>query len=318
MSAWMSRRTFLKGTVAGAALAAGAPKAFAEEGKPVVPLAKRVVILGLDGIRPDGLAAARTPNIDRLFRRGVFSNTTLVEQSTGTWTQPSWTTLFSGGGQVQHGVTGNSWTNASTTEHAEGYRDAEGYVPSVFSVLKDNGVNTAFYWNWSQLIKSYNPNAFTDTNDVAEAKYEENFNRTADFLIKHRDERSLVFLYDVHTDNTGHRKGWMSDAYLAAIGESDAAFGRLLSRLAGAGLLADTHFLFLSDHGGHDTTHGKRQPTDEIVPWGIVGPGIRRNVLLPKDATLNNTVNNSPILLRLFGVEQPNHWVGKVPDGIFA
>lgn len=297
----------------GAALAAGHSTVFAEDTAEVTPLAKRVVMLSLDGIRPDGLAQAKTPNLDRLFRRGVFSHTTLVEASTPTYTLPSWTTLLTGGGSECHGVSSNSWTKGSGSA-LEGFRDAEGYVPSVFTILKAKGVKTAFYYNWSPLINSYNPNDFDEESCVAEEAYEANFDRAFDFISTHRDERQLIFLYDVHTDNTGHRQGWMSEAYLTAIEESDSAIGRLLSRLANAGFLADTHFLFLSDHGGHGTGHGSRIPTDEIVPWGIVGPGIRRNALL-RD---HDTVNNAPILLRLFGVEQPSHWVGRVPEEIFA
>lgn len=191
-------------------------------------------------------------------------------------------------------------------------------MPSVFSVLKAQGVKTAFHYNWAQLIPSYNPKDFDATNCVEDVAYEQNFDKAFDFISAHRDERQLVFLYDVHTDHVGHSSGWMSQAYLTAIEESDRAIGRLLSRMAGAGLLAGTHFLFLADHGGHSYGHGKRQPTDEIVPWGIVGPGIRRNHLLGADTVWNCTVNNAPIILKLFGVEQPAHWVGKVPEGIFA
>ena len=51
-----------------------------------------------------------------------------------------------------------------------------------------------------------------------------------------------------------------------------------------------------------------------IVPWGIVGPGIRKG----RELALNDTVNTAPVILRLFGATPPAHWTGRVPEELFA
>ena len=107
----------------------------------------------------------------------------------------------------------------------------------------------------------------------------------------------------------------MSPEYITAIEESDAAFGKVLDGLEAEGMLADTHFLFLTDHGGKGYNHGGVSPEEMVVPWGIVGPDVRQG----HDLALNDTVNTSPIILRLFGAsETPAHWTGRVPEEIFA
>lgn len=313
MSGLPSRRDFLRlgalaGVVGAATLARGAaaPKGMA--------LAKRVVLLSLDGIRTDGLRQARTPRLDALFAKGVFSNST--RDVMPSVTLPNWTSLLTGCGPEQHGVNGNGW-NRSAPSLPSVARDAEGYIPSVFSELKRQipGMKTAFYWNWQPLINPYNPASFDEAAFEENDGYEGNCAKALAFLKANRESPTLVFLYDVHTDHAGHKHAWMSPEYITAIEESDAAFGKVLDGLEAEGMLADTHFLFLTDHGGKGYNHGGVSPEEMVVPWGIVGPGIRQG----HDLALNDTVNTAPILLRLFGAaETPAHWTGRVPEEIFA
>ena len=318
MNTQLSRRAFLGTASLGLAAALAAPAARAAAAQPASPkgfgLAKRVVLLSLDGIRADGYRTARTPNLDRLFARGVFSLTT--RDVMPTVTLPNWTTILTGYTPEQHGIQDNNWTAASDAP-ATIDRDAQGYIPSVFTALKRQvpDIKTAFYWNWQALVNPYNPADFDETAFEANDGYRENCAKALAFLKANRDNPALVFLYDVHTDHAGHNHSWMSPAYLTAIEESDAAFGVFLRGLAEAGLLADTHFLFLSDHGGHGTGHGSDIPEDRIVPWGLVGPGIRKGHVL-RD---NHTVNTSPVLMRLFGAaETPAQWTGTVPEELFV
>ena len=169
----------------------------------VAPTPTRVVLLSLDGIRPDGLRQARTPNLDRLFARGTFSDTT--RDVMPSVTLPNWTTILSGCGPEQHGVTANDWDRASPDLPC--VAGSGGYVPSVFSVLKAQipGVRTAFYWNWEPLIGPYDPASFDESAFEENDGYEGNCAKALAFLKANRDAPTLVFLYDVHTDHAGQR-----------------------------------------------------------------------------------------------------------------
>ena len=123
----------------------------------------------------------------------------------------------------------------------------------------------------------------------------------------------MVFLYSVHTDHAGHKYGWMSREYLQSIEEADQQIGIFFQKLRQEDLFNDTHFLFLTDHGGIGKGHGGTSAAEMIVPWGISGPGIKRNFLISEP---NNTTNTAPMLLHLFGGKPLPEWTGKVIESV--
>lgn len=309
-----SRRGFLAGAgLTGAAVLGGCAVAPGGQSAPKgAGLAKRVVLIALDGIRTDGLGQAKTPHLDALFAEGSFSNTT--RDVMPSVTLPNWTSILCGVGPEQHGVTDNGWTPKKHRLDAVA-RDGQGYLPSVFSELKRQlpGAKTAFYWNWKPLFNPYNPATLDEAAFEANDGFKGNYGKAFRFLEKHRAEPTLVFLYDVHTDHAGHRHKWMSPEYIRSIEEVDEAVGELVARLKAANLFADTHFLFLTDHGGVGHGHGGVSPEEMIVPWGIVGPGVRKGF----DLRVNDTVNTAPTVLRLFGAQAPACWTGRVAEAVF-
>ena len=118
--------------------------------------------------------------------------------------------------------------------------------------------------------------------------YLPNYAKAFDFLVKNREEPTLVFLYSVHTDHAGHKYKWMSPEYIRSIEEADVEIGKLIDKMKQEDLYDDTHFMFLSDHGGIEYGHGGVSTDEMIVPWGITGPRIAKGIKM-KEA--NNTVN---------------------------
>ena len=314
----MKRRDFLKASVLGATalgtMSIAEPvNALGLNSKRKMPKAKRVLMLALDGIRVDGFQQAKTPNLDALLAEGVLSlNTRIVMPSI---TLPNWTSIFTGSGPELHGVASNKWTLENQTLKAV-ETDADGYYPSVFKLLKDNvkGVKTAYYWNWKPLIGPINQKYLDESNYLPNDGYVENFNKAFDFMKANKDNPTVVFLYDVHTDHKGHKHEWMSPEYISAIEEADAEIGRLLERMKQEGIYEDTHIFFLSDHGGNGTSHRDFITAVMEVPWGLRGPGIKKGLIMEEP---NNHMNTASVILKLFGVEQPKCWIGEIPYSIF-
>ena len=140
------------------------------------------------------------------------------------------------------------------------------------------------------------------------------FYQVVAFMKANKKQPTVVFLYTVHTDHAGHRHKWMSSEYIQSIEEADVEIGRLIDKMKADGLYDDTHFMFLSDHGGIEYGHGGVTTDEMIVPWGIWGPGIRKGLRMQEP---NNTVNTAAVILSLFGVEKPLEWTGEVPESIF-
>lgn len=318
----ISRRNFLKKGLSGTLLLSAATLP-----QPLTALAtipsisdvnkkkskKRVVLLGLDGICVDGFQQAKTPNLDTLFSEGVLSLETRVVMPS--ITLPNWTSHLTGSCPEQHGVVDNGWT-LSKHQLPSVETDSEGYYPSVFKVLKDANphIKTAFYYNWLNLIYPYNQQYLDEVSFLKEDAYLLNYEKAFNFLVKNREEPTLVFLYSVHTDHAGHKYKWMSQEYIHSIEEADIEIGKFIDKMKQENLYDETHFMFLTDHGGIEYGHGGVSTDEMVVPWGITGPHIAKGMKM-KEA--NNTVNTASVILHLFEVEQPLCWTGEVPTSIF-
>lgn len=277
------------------------------------PKAKRVVLIALDGISVAGFETAQTPHLDTLLNQGALSLTTRVVMPSVTL--PNWTSHLTGSGPEQHGVTDNDW-QIDKVKFPAVETDSEGYYPSVFQLLKKEipECKTAFYYNWINLFYPYNKKYLDEVNYLENDAYIPNYEKAFDFIECNRDKPTLVFLYSVHTDHAGHAHKWMSSEYIRSLEEADLQIGLFIDKMKKEGLYEDTYFMFLSDHGGINYGHGGLTLDEMIVPWGIVGPGIKKGIELKEP---NNTVNTASTILYLFKVDKPLSWIGEVPYSIF-
>lgn len=314
----ITRRNFLKKGLAGTLFLGAATlpqplQAIAASTSMTAPRrAKRVVLISLDGICVAGFRQAKTPHLDTLLSEGVLSTETRVVMPSVTL--PNWTSHLTGSGPKQHGVANNAWTIDRYKLPAI-EKDVDGYYPSVFSVLKQAipQAKTAFYYNWGPLINPYNRQYLDEISYLEKDAYIENYEKAFNFLVENRETPTLVFLYSVHTDHAGHKHKWMSPEYIHSIEEADVEIGKFLDKMKQEDLYEDTHFMFLTDHGGLEYGHGGLSVDEMIVPWGIVGPKIKKRMKMEEP---NNTVNTASVILHLFRVEQPAGWTGEVPKSI--
>lgn len=274
--------------------------------------AKRVVLISLDGISVPGFKEANTPNLDALLAEGSLSLSTRVVMPSVTL--PNWTSHLTGSGPEQHGVVDNGW-QIDKKKFPAVEADEKGYYPSVFEVMKKNvpECKIAFYYNWVNLIYPYNNKYFDEVSFLENDGYIENYEKAFNFILNNKDFPTLVFLYSVHTDHAGHSHKWMSDEYIKSIEDADVQIGMFLDKMKKEGLYEDAYFFFLSDHGGIEYGHGGVSVDEMIVPWGIVGPKVKKGIIDEP----NNTVNTASTILYLFDVKQPLSWTGEVVKSVF-
>jgi hypothetical protein len=123
-------------------------------------------------------------------------------------------------------------------------------------------------------------------------------------LAERREE--LLFVYFPDCDRAGHAHGWMSDPYLAAAGEVDAAIGTLAAHLG------DALLLVAADHGGggvqHDD-HDEPHPVNDAIPVVFAGSGATRRHQLARPISI---LDLPPTILWWFGCEIPACYEGRV------
>jgi predicted AlkP superfamily pyrophosphatase or phosphodiesterase len=254
------------------------------------PLARRVLILSIDGFRPDAIPLAPMPNLIGLINSAAYtlSARTIYPSST----LPSHTSMLSGMCPKKHGV---NWND---------YLPENGYaqVTDIFDIAHAAGMQTVMYVGKEKLRQITEPSStdiFEYINDrdlVITEKLIENF--PADFR--------LMFIHFPTTDDMGHVYGWLSSEQLSVLFRADQAIGNLLAELDARGLRDETLIIITADHGGHDTTHGSSTPEDMTIPWIAIGAGIQPIKL----TTQVQTVDTAATAAFALGLPIPPEWDG--------
>ena len=98
--------------------ACAAPDSGSDADEPsATELRKKVLLIGLEGVRPDVLADVATPNIDALIDQGAFS----ASARTGypSVSGPGWSSMLIGVWPEKHGVTNNDFENKHYDEYPD-------------------------------------------------------------------------------------------------------------------------------------------------------------------------------------------------------
>ena len=78
-----------------------------ETPEPAADPVRRVLIIGLDGIRPDCLMVASTPRIDGILEQAAFSMHAQTQSQAPTSSAPGWMSVLTGVEPGKHGVVAN-------------------------------------------------------------------------------------------------------------------------------------------------------------------------------------------------------------------
>lgn len=271
--------------------------------------AKRVILIGIDGMGVSGFQQAKTPNLDKLVRNGALSLKTRGVMPTVS--APNWGSHLLGAGPEQHGITYNGWTSENhTVEPVEA--DEKGYFPSVYTLLHQQRpeVLSGFFYDWDALLDLFNAD-YIDS--IAYSKtFLESFDKATPWIIN--NDPGFTFIYIGHPDEVGHTHQWGSVEYIRALEDVDAAIGSFFAELEKANMFNDTHFIVVTDHGGVGYGHGGLSMEEIEIPWIISGPGVIQNRLIEQPSNVFNTASTIAWLLDL---QQPGSWIGEPVLGAF-
>lgn len=270
---------------------------------------QHVVLIGIDGLSPDGVRTANTPQMDEMMNSGAFSMKARSVRPTSS--SPNWASMIMGAGPEQHGITSNGWTssNFSISPVTQG---VEGIFPTIFSLI-DNQLPdavTASIYDWDGISRLFEHSAVDvviNASDAADAA------KMAELtFIQHKPV--FTFIHLDHVDHAGHASGWKSAAYYSAVSEADRLVRDITEGLDSAGMLAQTIIIIASDHGGIGTSHGGDSMSELETPWLIDGPGIEKDVDLSEPVYIYDTASTIAAVL---GLSQPYAWIGRPVRGAF-
>lgn len=218
----------------------------------------RVLIISVDGLRPDAIEQAPMPFVQSLLPVAAYS---LRAQTTHpSSTLPAHASMLLGLCPAQHGVDWNDYLPQN------GYASGE----SIFAIARAAGKKTVLIVSKEKLRQLTPPDTLdvflyiNDRDTVIAAQ-------SAPVLAQGFD---LAFVHFALPDGMGHEYGWLSPEYLSVVRRSDEAIAALFAALQESGLRESTLVIITADHGGHETTHGTRRPEDMTIPWIMTGPRV--------------------------------------------
>jgi predicted AlkP superfamily pyrophosphatase or phosphodiesterase len=249
-----------------------------------------VLILSIDGLRPDAISLAPMPNLMNLMQISAYSLTaqTILPSAT----LPSHSSMLTGLCPSKHGV---DWND---------YLPEKGYAlgTDLFDLAHAAGLQTVMYVGKEKLRQITEPEStdqFVYINDRDSVIMDR---LIADFP----QDFGVLFIHFPVADGMGHEYGWLSWQQLSVLFRADEAIGRLLAELDARTLRGETLIIITADHGGHDTTHGSSLPEDMTIPWIASGPGIRPGAL----TTTVHTMDTAATAAFALGLEIPSEWDG--------
>ena len=254
------------------------------------PAIRRVLIISIDGLRPDVINLAPMPYLLSLMTGSAYtlSAQTVIPSTT----LPAHTSMLDGMCVLKHNVRWNE------------YIPQNGYAigTDLFDLAHAAGLKTVMVVGKEKLRQVTEPQStdifqFVDKiDDILVTQLITNFPQ--DF--------GLMFVHLRDVDLAGHDTRWLSRKQLDTANIADQEVNRLLNALDKYNLRNETLVIITADHGGKGENHIENIPEDTTIPWIISGPGVQ-----PKHLTTNvHITDTAATAAYALGLQIPKEWDG--------
>lgn len=252
----------------------------------------KVLLVLIDGLRPDGLANSTHP-----FLKNFKRECTYTEEGNSVFpsvTLPCHMSIFHSVNPDRHGVMDNIYIRPVHR------------VVGLFDLLANNKKDCFFFYTWEELRDIGRPGSLVQQEFCSYNRYGAQADcRMCDRTIEalKNEQPDFMFYYTGNTDEVAHKYGWMSQEYYEAIDLASKNIERIVEVLP-----ANYTLIICADHGGHGRSHGTTMPEDMIIPIMFYG--------LPweKDKKISNMglLDIAPTVASLLGCEPDPGWEGRV------
>ena len=260
---------------------------------------KKLVVIGLDGIRSDAAQVAYTPTLDDLIKDGLYCRTALTEIHTTSGA--AWTSLLTGVHTQKHNVLDNDFST----------RDLR--YNTIFKLIKGWNPNfkTAAYSNWEPILTDIFEPAALD--DFSTGDDEEMTIRLVDAIKKQKAD--LHFIQLDNCDAAGHIYTYSptSPEYIKVIEQTDELVGKIIREIRSRPEQEDWLICTVSDHGGQDKNHGNSSMDCIQIVWIISGRAItnKEEIKAENNETIQpHIVDIVPTIAKFFGYPIQEYWDG--------
>lgn len=251
-------------------------------------ISRHVVIVSIDGLRPDAIDRYDATTLQRLLDsgRGTLRAQTVVPSKT----LPSHTSMLTGASLEQHGIT---WNEPRT--------HAALHVETIFERARSHGLVTAAFFSKPKMEMLASGDGYDYVQWPVGGRMGilgRNVRRDVRALL--REQRpNLLFVHIGEPDYIGHITGWMTPFYGNAVRTADAVLADIVAAADAAYGATEYTLIVTADHGGHGRNHTGPDAADVLIPWIVAGRGVHGAGEL---RTLVRTFDTGPTALWLLGV----------------
>ena len=267
-----------------------------------------VIVIGVDGAGA-WFKDADTPNFDRIFSKGAVTFKAL--SSKPTISAECWGSMLIGVGPEVHKLTNKRVSILPYpiwSKHPTIFRRIRKAYPEA---------ELGSYCDWNPITKGIVEKFIRVSHHTARDK--ELTPMICDYIAKKRPD--FLFVHFDSTDGAGHKNGYGTENHLNAICEVDKLIGDVYSSIEKSGILDETLFMIISDHGGTveengKGSHGGWTDAEKYVTFAAIGKGVCNG-----EIKAMNIRDLAAIVLYALGVKAPEFdekgWTSQIPEGIF-
>ena len=251
----------------------------------------KVILISIDGMRPDGFLGCKNPLVETLLRASTHSMTASSQDPAVTL--PCHMSMFLSVPPERHGIITNTYVPPVRP------------VAGLFEVLKSAGAKSGMFYGWEELRDVSRPGSLDRAEYIEAYSAESTDTLLTDRAISYiQEERpDFVFLDLVETDTKGgHDAGWMTDTYLHYVSVAVDCAKKVVDEAGD-----DYTVIITADHGGHGRGHGADIPEDMIIPMLFIGRGFERG----REISNIGLLDIAPTIARIMGADIPSQWEGR-------
>lgn len=265
---------------------------------------EHIIVVAIDG-GGAFLKETPTPCFDKIFANGAVTYQAL--SSRPTISAECYGSMLTGTGPEIHGFTNAIlWSTPN---------DINSPNPSLFRRIREvmPEAELGSYCDWNPITHGIVENNLGVSHDTA--RDTELTPIVCDYIREKKPTFLFVQLDSV--DGAGHTHGYGTPQHLNRITEVDLLVNDIYNAVGDAGILEDTLFMVITDHGGFETTHGGWTDGEKYVTFGVTGKNVQNTAI-----TEMNIRDLSAIVLYALGIEIPafdeKGWTSQIPVDIWT
>lgn len=268
-----------------------------------------VIVAGIDGAG-SFFSNADTPHFDSIFRNGAVTYDALA--SNPSISAECWGAMLLGVGPEVHKL--NNGIVSSTPY------PVDSPFPSVFRRIREAypEAQLGSYCDWNPITYGIVESNIGVSHDTA--KDDELVPVICEYIKAKKPD--FLFMQFDSVDGAGHKYGYGTPEHLKRISEVDVLINDVYKACEDSGIIDDTLFIVIADHGGTNPgngeggSHGGWTDGEKYVTFVATGKGVKNGVIDEM-----NIRDLAAIVLYAFGIAPPEFdekgWTSQIPGGLF-